>query len=377
MAQGIIVQCEGKGLRESLQELWRELLNRGIVKALLLPMEVEGGLVAPGLLTDPERTTESRVLCPYMPLNTARVLQMLTKTMPPSERVAVVVRPCEARAAVELLKLKQIALDNLIVISIDCPGTYPLEDYKRIIEGGEDPETLILQKANQEDVDERLRESCKACLYPVAPWADIRIGFLGLDHERQFLIEALTESGEEVIRGLGMEPADVHPEKREEVLERLQAKRREGEQRVLEEQRENLRGIDKLLPALSSCIRCHNCMTLCPICYCKECFFNSPTFEMEADRYMGLAESRGAARMPADILLFHITRMAHMGTSCVACGTCEEACPMGVPVFRLFKAVSSKLQELFTYEPGRNVEEEVPIATFREEELEKVQEPKI
>jgi len=81
--------------------------------------------------------------------------------------------------------------------------------------------------------------------------------------------------------------------------------------------------------------------------------------------------------MPADILLFHITRMAHMATSCVACGMCEEACPMGVPVFRLFKAVSTKVQELFTYEPGRNLEEELPIATFREEELEKIQEPKI
>jgi formate dehydrogenase subunit beta len=98
---------------------------------------------------------------------------------------------------------------------------------------------------------------------------------------------------------------------------------------------------------------------------------------MEADRYMGLAKSRGAARMPADILLFHITRMAHMATSCVACGMCEEACPMGVPVFRLFKAVSAKVQALFTYEPGMRFEEEIPIATFREEELEEVQESKI
>jgi formate dehydrogenase subunit beta len=56
---------------------------------------------------------------------------------------------------------------------------------------------------------------------------------------------------------------------------------------------------------------------------------------------------------------------------------CEEACPMGVPVFRLFKATSAKVQDLFNYEPGKDIEEEIPISAFREEELEKIQEPKI
>jgi formate dehydrogenase subunit beta len=376
MARGVFREYK-KELVEALQDLWQELLDRGVFKALLLPMEVGGGLVAPGLLTDPDRKGESRALSPYMPVNTARVLQMMTKTVPPSEKVAVVLRPCEARALVELVKLKQIALANLTVISIDCPGTYPLEAYQRIVVEGGDPGALLLERINQGDTDERLRESCQVCLYPVAPWADIRIGFIGLDDKQQFLIEALTEGGEEVIRGLGMEVADLPLKEREAFLDKLAAQRKKAEQQLLKEQREQLRGPDKLLAALSSCIRCHNCMTVCPVCYCKECFFKSPTFEMEADRYLGLAHKRGATRMPADMLLFHITRMAHMAHSCVACGMCEEACPMGVPVFRLFKAASVPVQDLFNYEPGRDLEEEIPIASFREEELEKVQEPKI
>jgi formate dehydrogenase subunit beta len=377
MARGVLKEYKGKALAEALRDFWQELLERGIVKALLLPMEIEGGLVAPGLLSDPDRARESRVLYPYMPVNTARVLQMMTKTVPPSERVAAVLRPCEARALVELVKLKQIVLTNLTVISIDCPGTYPLETYKRILTEGDDPGALLLERLHKGGGDEHLRESCQACLYPRAPWADIRIGFLGLDDKRKFLIEALTESGEQFIRELGMELTDVSLKEREGFLEKLLAQRKKGEQKVLKEQQDNLRGADKLLAALSACIGCRNCMTLCPICYCKECFFNSPTFEMEADRYLGLAQKRGAARMPVDMLLFHITRMAHMAHSCVQCGMCEEACPMEVPVFRLFKATSAKVQDLFTYEPGRDLEEEIPIATFREEELEGVQEPKI
>jgi formate dehydrogenase subunit beta len=366
----------GKALAVALEDFFGELLERGCVKAILLPMEMEGGLVAPGLLVDPARKGTSRVLSPYMPLNTARVLQQMTRMVPPSERVAVMMRPCEARALVELVKLRQIQQDNLMVISLDCPGTYPLTVYKKLVEAGEDPIALLVDRVSQGAEDEQLRDACKACLYPCAPWADIRIGFLGLD-KGHLLIEALTQGGEQAIRELELEAREVHLEKREKLFEQLQTKRKAGEQKVLEEQRQYLRGPDKLLSALSSCVSCRNCMTLCPLCYCKECFFDSPTFEMEADRYMGLAKKRGAARMPADILLFHITRMAHMATSCVQCGMCEEACPMDVPVFRLFKAVSAKVQQLLTYEPGRRFDEEVPIATFREDELEGVQEPKL
>ena len=377
MARGVLKEYKGKELAEGLQDLWQVLLERGIVKAILLPMEVEGGLVAPGLLTDPDRTRESQALSPYMSVNTARVLQMMTRNVPPSEKVAVVLRPCEVRALVELVKLKQISQENLIVISIDCPGTYPLEEYKKVCEREKGPLEFLMEGVNNGAEDDHLRESCQACLYPRAPWADIRVGFLGLDYKRKFLIEALTESGEQVIRKLGMEVTDIPLKEREAFLKKLLSQRKKREQKVLQEQQDNLRGADKLLTALSTCIGCHNCMTVCPVCYCKECLFNSPTFELEADRYLGMAVKRGAARMPADMLLFLITRMAHMAHSCVQCGMCEEACPMEVPVFRFFKATSAQVQGLFNYEPGRDLEEEIPIATFREEELDKVQEPKI
>jgi formate dehydrogenase subunit beta len=377
MARGVFREYKGKGLEEGLQELWRELLERDVVQAVLLPMEVEGGLVAPGLLTDAARTGESRVVSPYMPVNTARVLQMMTKTVPPSEKLAVVLRPCEARALVELVKLKQISQENLIVIAFDCPGTYTVDDYKKLLEGKEDPGEVLVEKASKGQEDAQLREACRTCPYPSAPWADIRIGFLGLDYKKRLLLEALTAKGEELIQGLGMEVGDVPLKEREALLEKIVAQRNKAQEQLMKEQQEQLKGPKKLLADLSSCIRCHNCMTVCPVCYCKECFFQSPTFEMEADRYLGLAHKRGATRMPSDLLLFHLTRMAHMAHACVQCGMCEEACPMGVPVFRLFKATSAKVQDLFDYEPGKDIAEAIPISAFREEELEQIQEPKI
>ena len=66
-----------------------------------------------------------------------------------------------------------------------------------------------------------------------------------------------------------------------------------------------------------------------------------------------------------DTLLFHLGRMTHMATSCVACGMCEDACPVNIPVGQVFKAVGADLQELFDYLPGRSLQDELPLTTYR------------
>ena len=46
-----------------------------------------------------------------------------------------------------------------------------------------------------------------------------------------------------------------------------------------------------LLQEFSACIRCHNCMINCPICYCRECIFRTPTFEHESQLYFQWADA--------------------------------------------------------------------------------------
>ena len=128
-------------------------------------------------------------------------------------------------------------------------------------------------------------------------------------------------------------------------------------------------GLDSLMETLSTCIRCHNCMNVCPICYCKECVFKSAVFEHRPDQFLRWAERSGAIRMPTDTLIFHLTRMSHMATSCVSCGMCDAACPNKLPISSLFGLIGSELQEMFEYVPGRDPEEEPPVSAFKEEEL--------
>ncbi|KKL81361.1 hypothetical protein LCGC14_1995550 [marine sediment metagenome] len=124
------------------------------------------------------------------------------------------------------------------------------------------------------------------------------------------------------------------------------------------------------LEAISSlCINCHNCRAVCPICYCKQCVFDGEVFKYTIEKYLTWSGKKGVLPMPADKLLFHLTRMSHVATSCVACGQCEAACPNGIPLGRIYQKISTAAQEALGYEAGRSLDEELPLTTFREDEL--------
>ena len=91
--------------------------------------------------------------------------------------------------------------------------------------------------------------------------------------------------------------------------------------------------------------------------------------QLEAEKYLGVAGKKGAMRMPADTLLFHLTRMTHMAASCIGCGACEEACPNDIPLLKIFQLTGTNVQKLFEYIPGRSLEDELPPTAFKEDEL--------
>jgi len=370
MAKSATLTVKDGQLRASVNGLLKDLLGKGVVDAILVPLaHPAGNNVVQTLVTRPDYLDQADVFAPVMPVNAARILQAMTRLTPANVKTAVVMRPCELRALVELVKLRQAQLDNLYLIGIDCPGAYSVSDYAQFAADKSSDEFAGAAWNGQEDP--KLRAGCRVCEYPVPLLADLTIGLVGVDVKEGLLLIADSEKGEELLSGveLAAEDKSKAAAKRDTEVKKLLGKMEGIRKKFFEETRAETGGAEKLSEVFGPCIRCYNCRTVCPVCYCRECFFDSPTFELEAEKYLGTAEKRGAVRLPADTLLFHLTRMTHMGTMCVGCGACEEACPNSIPLLKIFQLIGDSVQKLFEYVPGRSLEEELPPTAFREDEL--------
>jgi formate dehydrogenase subunit beta len=209
------------------------------------------------------------------------------------------------------------------------------------------------------------RAACQMCEQPL-PEGDhvaLTIGLIGIGPGQIYL-----HARDDVAQAIGLEATEPDSA-RAEVASRLIAARTQARDAVFAEFRDRVNSMDGLLQEFAACIRCHNCMINCPICYCKECIFRTATFEHESQLYFQWAQRKGTVRMLPDTLLFHLTRLNHMVTSCVGCGMCTDVCPVDIPVGTVFRAVGQEVQALFDYSPGRSLDDAAPVQEFREEEL--------
>jgi formate dehydrogenase subunit beta len=374
-----VLPVENNDPTAAVRGFLKRLLEADVVDALLVPMETPAGTVTPALVADPDMLDAANPLAPVMGLNAAHVAGRVS-VREPRGRIGVVLRSCEMRALVELVKLQQASLDDLVTISIDCLGTYDVTVYAAMqADGGVDMDALLATAATgavaaTEAVARAFRDACQMCEKPHFEGADITLELFGADLVAGIpirLSEELAERGSRLERGSLLESLELAPaeenKRRKEVLGKvIEARARVRDERFAEiRQRLDEEGVSGVLAA---CVRCHNCMTVCPICYCKTCLFKSPVFDHEPALYMNWAQRKGAFRLPADTTLFHLTRLNHMALSCVGCGMCTSDCPSELPVGRVFRAIGQEVQEVFDYEPGRDIDEPLPLVTFREDE---------
>ncbi|QTA85135.1 Coenzyme F420 hydrogenase/dehydrogenase, beta subunit C-terminal domain [Desulfonema magnum] len=376
MAKTAKIEVKNQDLLASLRSLLKSVLEMEDVSAMLIPQHLPmKNVVMPVLVNDPEYLDDADPLAPAFPMNAAKIVSRLTRK-PMGGKVVAVLRPCEIRAFVELVKLRQARTEELIIIGTDCLGTYNNKDYFRFLEKKGTESTALFYRnvlsgkgAAMEDID--LSPACKSCEFPIPVAADMLIGLVGVDTEKHFMVQSLTPRGEALFNNLNLSEAE-EPSARKAAVQSLIAERVAYRDKMFAETAEATNSVEKLTTYLANCVNCYNCRVACPVCYCKECVFVTDVFNHEPSQYLKWAARKGAIKMPTDTVFYHITRLAHMSTACVGCGQCSNACPNDIPVMELFRTVSHQTQKAFNYEPGRSLDEEAPLSVFREAEFEEV-----
>jgi len=347
---------------EGARMLLQHLLDSGKVEGVISLDRVEGGGVAYSLITSSEKASSSVPLYPLMPVNLGQVLTRFTLKEGVTRPIAVLARPCELRAFLETIKRRQGRTENLLFISQTCAGVFPSD---RAVDGSLDaklPEYWDIIRRN--DLNSELRTTCQSCVEFMPYMADITLRVV--DGEKELMIVANSDKGEGMLAGMpGMFEEGGLDEQR---ISALREKRRAARSSILGRDAD-IRGIEGLVKTFGRCIGCHACSKACPICYCTSCAFESTTFERKPEDHAGELEVKAGVRLPSGTVFFHLGRMVHMALSCVACGSCQDVCPVDIPVAIAFKKVGESLQSRFDYVPGRDLKEILPVSTFNLEEF--------
>jgi len=364
-----ILTAEKGDILGAVRNFLSKLLTEGLVDYLLVPLEISHGrTLAQTLVSDPARLDRANPFSPVLPVSGATIVAQLTVDQP-TKKLGAVLKPCEIRALVELTKLGQAKLENLVIIGTDCLGTYEVEDYAKLIDkmkgAAEKKGARVLADIRQHIAEPdakplpiSLRPACKMCNSFTPLLSDITLGLFGMQDE------VFVSLDNELAKKFGLEVKEVPG--RQQAIDQLLKSRNQAREQVFAQFREKMESIVDFADCLDTCIMCYACSAACPLCYCRVCFFRTDTFEPESERYYRWAEREGALRMPTEILLYHLTRLNHVAISCCGCGMCESACPRNIPLTTIFQTVGDGLQKALDYVPGRSLEEEIPLATIPE-----------
>ena len=352
------------GIRNTIIDLIRKAMDKGVFDAVIIPMKVPAeDAFAYVLVKDKNLLKDSNPIPPTMFVQGAKAVSSITRLGKGNMKIAAIMRPCETRATIEIAKLGQTNLENITLISFDCPGVLPTSDFLK------DPEKNIklFDEAWKTWDDKKMRPVCQICDKSSMVSGDLHIGTHGAKKDTCFIISN-NKKGDEIANKLDInlkDNIDSWQTKVKNLSEEKQKKRKKAHKDL----KTKVGGIDNLVDTFSQCINCHNCMRVCPVCICRLCYFDSEKVKHPAEDYLSRAESKGSLRFLPDTTLFQMGRMMHMSLNCVSCGACEDACSMSIPVAQIFSMIADETQGLYDYVSGRNPDEPLPLVSYKEEEL--------
>ena len=286
------------------------------------------------------------------------------------EKIAIIARPCDTRALIELAKIRQVNLDNLFIIAFEDRGMIPgaSKDIKKVKDL--DPTKIVKEKIGDnglvlklddgtvKEVAMNIAENCSRCNRKVPVVADLGITDLVMPIDSdEIILKVYSERGSDLIEKSKIKTKPLP----NDIKQNLSDKVKEIKDAALAKRAKDLEEWDKLPQAekieqLQKCTSCGICIRACPVCYCVDCILQKKKKEKRIDN-----------------ISYQLTRIAHVADRCVECGSCDNNCPQNLPLSLYFQSLNDAFKTKFKYRAGESIED-IPFRSgkaIREMELEK------
>ncbi len=352
----------------TIQTLLKSALeNKYVDKVLYFQEKKDRYSLAPVTIEQPEEI-DSLPLSQFIAYHVSganNIPKYLAQSPKGTGKIALVVKPCDIRAIVELVKRKQINRDNLLILGEECYGKISPKEVKKRLE----QEQIDASKVSEEKIEAKkfnisigeekrsynlgeklvLEESCKRCTEREPTISDISFQVIEENSGKATLLHINSQKGLQLLETastkLILKSADAETlNRRTKDMELLTSEAAEYKSRQFEKfgedsEREGYSHFKKLV---ENCKKCGLCIKACPLCLCVDC-------------------SVIKVRKEIDPIFYTLLRMGHMADSCVNCGNCDAVCNSLDPGPSLiFHRVSELSKKALNYEPGKNPEELPP-----------------
>ncbi len=329
-------------LRQFLTACWVQ--NK--LDAMLAPVELEdSSSIIPQVIEEPAGLAAINPFAPLMTSNAASIANRFVQENP-DRRLAILLRPCELRAFVELQKrhAAEHQPNHLVVLGVDCLGTFTHSDYLHSLETQSLSEVTadVLRNAAEGGLrPQRFRTACMVCDSPAPCGSDIIIGTIGIPSNEFLLIIARDESINEHL-GLNAFTSTLATEyqvsHRETVVGAISDMRAGMRKSLVEEMQTAYRFNDlgSFLAWFASCSLCGQCLDACPM------------YQGQFDSLLGKRETQQSGRSA----LAELVLISRWIASCSGCGMCEEMCENRVPLTLLISALSHRVRSEMHYKCG-------------------------
>ena len=369
-----VLKINGSVEKGTIALLKSLLENKKINGVFTLRKLGRNGSVDYALITDVSELNNAVPFYPLMPANAGKILSQFTLKKPIQKPIAAIVKPCELRAFIELVKREQGSLENFLFISSSCGGILPIKTVEQ-----EDFDKYIADYWNtvkNADTSANIRPTCNACEYFTPFNADITVSLVGeKESDKECKMFLNTDKAEKFIKdfvqgsAFGMNGEILEQEFKSSGISSLLEKRKTEKKKLFDEIHIESMGLDGMIEVFGKCIGCHGCNRVCPICYCILCDFESATYDYNKSDFERELNKKGGLRLPPDTIFYQIGRLTHMSFSCVGCGLCTDVCPVDIPLSTIFMKIGEETRQIFDYLPGKDVEEQLPVMIFKEDEL--------